>query len=112
VNLRFDAGKATVLGSTLIGSPLYGAGVDRNDRIVSLDGKSVGSQGDLDAILAARKPGDAVPLVFESRASTLNATLTLSESPRIEIVTFEKAGEPVGDEVRAFRKAWLERQEK
>ena len=40
VGLRYEAGKAAVTGVTPIGSPLYAAGVDRNDRLVSLDGRA------------------------------------------------------------------------
>ena len=105
--MRFDGGKSVVTGPTPIGSPLYAAGVDRNDRIVSLDGRAMGSADDWSAVLAAHKPGDTVPMIFESRGKTIHEMVTLGESPRIEIVTFEAAGEPVTDAVRAFRAAWL-----
>ena len=62
---------------------------------------------ELDAFVTSHKPGDAVPLVYESRGATINATLTFEENPRIEIVTFEKAGLPVSDEVRKFRERWV-----
>jgi predicted metalloprotease with PDZ domain len=62
---------------------------------------------DLAAVLAAHKPGDSVPLVYESRGQVITTTLTLAANPRIEVVTFEAAGEPVTDAVRAFRAAWL-----
>ncbi len=93
---------------TPIGSPLYDTGADRNDRIRSLDGKSVSSEAELSAILAAHAPGDRIPIVFESRGSTITTTLTLAANPRIEIVPFEAAGEPVTDAIRAFRAAWLD----
>jgi len=109
VGLRYEAGKAAVTGVTPIGSPLYAAGVDRNDRLVSLDGRALASADDWGAVLAAHKPGDPLPLVFESRGKTINAMVTLSESPRIEIVPFEAAGETVTDAIRAFRASWLGR---
>ncbi|MBK8058339.1 MAG: PDZ domain-containing protein [Gemmatimonadetes bacterium] len=103
-------GKATVTGVTPIGSPLYAAGVDRHDRLVSLDGHALASAEDWTVVLDAHKPGDVVPLVFESRGETLNVMVTMGESPRIEIVPFEAAGETVSDAVRAFRASWLGRQ--
>ena len=56
---------------------------------------------------AAHKPGDVIPITFESRGATLATTVTLTASPRLEIVPFEVAGEAMTDEVRAFRAAWL-----
>lgn len=107
VALRFEGGKAVVTAPTPIGSPLYAIGIDRNDRIVSVDGRAMTGSADWSAVLAAHKPGEVVPVSFESRGKTINEMMTLGESPRIEIVTFEAAGEPVTDAVRAFRAAWL-----
>jgi len=107
VGLRHEGGKAVVTAPTPIGSPLYAVGIDRNDRIVSLDGRALASSADWSAVLAAHKPGDVVPVIFESRGKTIHEMMTLGESPRIEIVTFEAAGEPVTDAVRAYRAAWL-----
>lgn len=107
VPLRYDGGKAVVTAPSPIGSPLYAVGVDRNDRIVSIDGRAMAGSADWSAVLSAHKPGDVVPIIFDSRGSTIHEMLTLGESPRIEIVTFEAAGEPVTDAVRAFRAAWL-----
>ncbi|MEP7384036.1 MAG: PDZ domain-containing protein, partial [Gemmatimonadota bacterium] len=108
VALRYEDGAAVVLAPTPIGTPIYTTGADRNDRIRSLDGRTLTSAADLNAVLAAHKPGETIPIVYESRGSTITASLTLTASPRVEIVTFEAAGEPVTDNVRAFRAAWLE----
>ena len=75
--------------------------------MVSLDGRALSSAADLTAVLAEHKPGDTIPLVYESRGQVITTTLTLAANPRIEIVTFEAAGEPVTDAVRAFRASWL-----
>lgn len=108
MQLRYEGGAAVVLAPTPIGSPIYATGADRNDRIRSLDGRPLSSAADLSAILAGHKPGDSIPIVFDSRGSTITTTLTLAASPRVEIVTNEAAGEPVTDAIRAFRAAWLE----
>lgn len=107
VALRYTAGAALVSGNTLIGSPLYVAGVDRNDRIISIDGRTIGSADDLNAVLAAHKPGDSAPIVYESRGQRIDVRVTFAESPRIEIVPFEKSGESVTPEIEAFRRKWL-----
>jgi predicted metalloprotease with PDZ domain len=106
--LRYEGGKALVLAPTAVGTPLYVAGVDRNDRIVSIDGRPLQSAAELTAALAARSAGETVPIVFESRGRTIEARLTLAADPRIEIVPFEAAGEPVTDAIRAVRASWLD----
>jgi predicted metalloprotease with PDZ domain len=109
VPLRYEGGKAVVLAQTPIGSPLYVAGVDRTDRIVSIDGRALASAADLTAALSARSAGATVSIVFESRGRTVEAQMTLAADPRIEIVPFEAVGEPVTDAVRAVRASWLDR---
>ena len=107
VPVRYEGGKALVTAATLMGSPVYQAGVDRNDRIVSIDGRAMAGAGDWNAVLASHQPGDAVPLVYESRGLTVRTTISFAQNPRVEIVTLEEAGEAVSDQVRAFRMSWL-----
>jgi predicted metalloprotease with PDZ domain len=104
---RFDSTGASFDGGTLIGTPLYEAGVDRGDHVTSIDGRPLRSQADIDAVLAAHKPGDAIPLRVVGRAGEREARLTLREDPHVEVVTFEDAGRPVTDEITRFRAQWL-----
>lgn len=55
----------------------------------------------------ALERGDRIALVFESRGRTIEGTVTLTANPRVEVTTFETAGRPVSEAVRAFRAAWL-----
>ena len=107
VRLEFGPDGAVVDGPTLIGTPLYRAGADNRDVLVSLDGKPVTSDSALSSILAAHKPGDHVPLTFVQRGQTKTTALVLAADPTLEIVTFEQAGMPVTPAIRAFRDAWL-----
>jgi len=107
VRFQSQDGQLFVATQTLIGSPIYEAGIDRGDRIISLDGRTVTSEADVAAILAGRSPGDRIQVTYEQRGQTRTATITLAEDPTLEVVTFEKAGMAVPDEVRAFRAAWL-----
>ena len=89
-------------------SPLYKAGVAQDDQLVNLDGVALTSTGHWDEALARHKPGDRVPLRFVRRSGeTVNATLTLEEDPRMEIVPVEKAGGTLTDDQRRFRESWL-----
>jgi predicted metalloprotease with PDZ domain len=97
----------TINGSVLIGSPLYDAGLERGDRITSLDGKALASDADLRAAIAAHKPGDKVTIGFEGRAGHRDASMTIAENPAVQVVTFEDAGMTPTDQQLAFRAKWL-----
>ena len=105
--IRYDGGQAHLVSGTLVGTPLYEAGLDRGDRIISLAGRPVRSDDDVNAVLSAHTPGDAVEIRYEQRGREVTATLRLAEDPRLEVVTFERAGRPVSAEIRRFREAWL-----
>jgi predicted metalloprotease with PDZ domain len=106
-------GAALVITSnTLIGSPLYDAGLDRGDRIVALDGAAMSSEAGFRAALAAHKPGDRVTITFEGRAGRRDANVAVAENPALQVVTFEDAGRtPTGAQL-AFRARWLGTQQR
>lgn len=105
--LNYDSTGATIAGNTIIGSPVYIAGLDRGDRILSIDGKALVSDEVFQAVKSAHKPGDEVRAEIESRGTRRDIALTFSNDPRLEIVTFEVAGREVTPEIEAFRKDWL-----
>lgn len=107
VGFTRDTGRVVIATNTLVGSPLYQAGLDRGDRIVSLDGKPLSATSDVQAIVGAHQPGDRIEVVFESRGETRTAVLVLAEREQLEVVTYEKAGLPVTEEMRALRASWL-----
>ena len=107
VQADFSQAGMTIRGSTQIGSPLYQAGLDAGDLITSLDGKVIASDSALQALRAAHHPGDTIAVEYQSRGANRTARITLTEDPRLEVVTFEEAGMPLSDEARKFREAWL-----
>jgi len=89
-------------------SQLYKAGVSQDDQLTELDGTTLTSTGAWDAALARHQPGDRVPLRFVRRSGeAVNATLTLDEDPRVEVVPVEKTGGTLTDDQRRFRASWL-----
>lgn len=96
-----------VASQTLIGSPLYEAGIDRGDRIVSLAGRTVATPADVQDILATHRPGDTLEVTFVQRGQTRTARITLAEDDRLEIVPFEDAGRELDRNTRRFRESWL-----
>lgn len=107
VNLRYDEDGATINSGTRIGSPLYEAGLDRRDRIISIGSRSLLSDDDWQAIKADHDPGDMVEIEFEQRGQHRAASLIFVDDPRLELVTYEAAGMEVTGEMREFRESWL-----
>ncbi|HEX4166692.1 MAG TPA: PDZ domain-containing protein [Bryobacteraceae bacterium] len=106
-NINFADKGAEIASNTLRDSPLYKAGLDIGDRIERWDGKQIKNSSDLDSWLAKHKPGEQVSLEAETRAGKKTVTLTFSENPALEIVTFERAGQSVTPAITAVRTAWL-----
>jgi predicted metalloprotease with PDZ domain len=94
-------------GPSIVGSPLYTAGLDLGDEIVAIGDTKVSSVADIDKALAARKPGDDVAIAFMRYGDEKKATARLIEDPRVEVVPFEKAGRTLTDAQKKFRDEWL-----
>jgi len=107
LRLAYDSGGAELRSQAIVGTPLYAAGIDRGDRIVSVGGAAVASEAAWTAALAAHKPGDTVPVVFEQRGMQRTARLTFAADPRLEAVTFESVGQQPTAKEEAFRASWL-----
>ena len=89
------------------GTPLYEAGVEKGDRIISVGGVAIASPADWDRALAPRAPGDEVEIRFIQRGRERNSRMRLVADPTLEVVRNEAAGLPVSAAQRAFRNAWL-----
>lgn len=107
-SLQGGGSAARVASLVAFESPLYKAGVEQDDQIVSLDGTLLGPAGAVDSVLSRHRPGDTVPIRYARRSGEMvEGTVTLSEDPRIEIVPVEKAGGTLTDAQKAFREEWL-----
>ena len=107
VRLAKGDGGCRVVGSTIIGSPLYAAGVDLDDEIVSVAGLPLGAPEDLAKALAGHKAGESVPVVFRRRGQETRANVSLMAPTTLEAVPVESTGAALSPEQKSFRKAWL-----
>ena len=107
VRLDIDPTGGRIDGPTLIGSPFYEAGLDRGDVVLTLDGQPLTSDSVFQAIKAAHKPGDAVPISFRARGRQSTAHVAMPADSRLEVVTYEEAGLPVTEAIQKFRQSWL-----
>lgn len=96
-----------ILTSTIMGSPVYKAGLDAGDIILKVDGKDVKEEKDFDDIVAAKSIGDKIVVDYKNRTGNHEATVTLEENPYLEVVTFEKAGKELTQNEKDFRSKWL-----
>ena len=99
--------ESVVAGATLIGSPLYRAGLDRGDRILSLDGQPVRTIDELEKIAGTKPLGTAMPIVFEQRGERRQAVVTWVENPAVQVVPYEAAGRTLTAPMQQFRERWL-----
>ena len=107
VRLDIDLAGGRIDGPTLIGSPFYEAGLDRGDVVLTLDSLALTSDSVFNAIKAAHKPGEAVPVTFRSRGKQRGAHVSMPADSRLEVVTYEEAGRPVTEAIQKFRLSWL-----
>jgi len=105
--LRFEGGGARVVAPVPFGSPLYEAGVARDDRLVSIDGRTVSSPGGLGSVLSDLDDGQEVSLEFRRRDDRLTTTLVVESDPTLELVSLERLGASPTPAQRRFRDAWL-----
>lgn len=107
VSLEFE-GKAAMIGSnTIIGGPLYEAGLDRGDEIIAIDRLKIDGQKDWDRAIERYEPGDAATIRYIQRGDERAATLTFDEDNELELVTNESADLAVSRRQLAFRRSWL-----
>ncbi|MFN2315153.1 MAG: M61 family metallopeptidase [Gemmatimonadales bacterium] len=104
---RAEMGGLLLLAGPQVGTPVYQAGMDRGDRLVSIDGREASTPAVITEVLAARRPGDTVPLTFESRGQRLAVSVVLAESPRVEVLALEEVGQTPSAAQLAFRGRWL-----
>ena len=105
--VQFEEGNTTISSNTVIGTPLYIAGLDNDDVIQQLDGKLVARPADITEILSHHKPGDVVNIQYKHRTEVKTAAVTLGENPAFMLTTYEQEGMTATNDMLEFRNAWL-----
>jgi predicted metalloprotease with PDZ domain len=111
---RGRSGQARTMGEeglpvqvSIIGTPIYKAGLDVGDVILKVDGAEVKDAQAFNELVEAKKPGDKIVVDYTNRTGAHQATVTLEESPYFEVETYEKAGKQLSEEQTEFRNKWL-----
>jgi predicted metalloprotease with PDZ domain len=108
-NVRFKTtgSEVRIDGAPAPGTPLYRAGLDNGDQIVSLGGTPITSDAEAAAALARARPGQTADITYRQRGIERHATLTFVADPTVEVVRAETAGVTPTARQLAFRTAWL-----
>lgn len=105
--LTFPDNNAVLANFTFVGSPLYQAGLDKQDVILSLDNQKITSRADIETVLTQHKPGDKVSIDFIQRGETKQTSITFIENPTWEIIPIEKTNNKLTKAQQTFRDNWL-----
>jgi predicted metalloprotease with PDZ domain len=92
---------------TLRGTPLYDAGLDVDDKILSIDNQDVRTLSELNAILDRLHSGIPVNIRYLHRNEEKTSKIVPQENPAMLVETFESAGLPVTPDMKQFRQNWL-----
>jgi predicted metalloprotease with PDZ domain len=107
-DVRFKEGAGlAILSNTIINSPLYVAGLDIDDQILKVDGKTISTQGELTSVLKTHKPEEQIAIEYRHRDEVKLGMLTLKANPKWIVELNETAGLPVTEEMKKFRSDWL-----
>ena len=105
--VRFEEdGKALIIASnTIIGSPLYQAGLDRGDELISVGRFTIDDEKDWKRALSRHDPGESTTIVYRQRGSAKRSSIVFAEDETLEIQPIED--DELSDIQTAFRDAWL-----
>ena len=104
LSLQFENPREPVIENVRNNSPAEDAGLQTNDKIVSLDGKEV-TKDSWQRILARFKPGDSVPVTVKRDRRTIKTNIVLGQPEQFDYRIDEKAD--AAAEQKQLRAAWL-----
>lgn len=107
VTLEFEGKAAIVAANSIIGSPLYEAGIDRGDQIYAIDRIRIQSQQQWDAALERYEPGDTATIHYRQREVDRSAELTFVDDDETNIEKYEDADKKASRSQLRFRDGWL-----
>ncbi len=90
-SIKFDKHNNAIISNySKQGTPIYKAGLDKNDIILSLNQESFTSQGELSKILEKYKPGSKIEILYKRFEKEIKTEIILSSDPKIETALLPK----------------------
>ncbi|OIN61141.1 M61 family metallopeptidase [Arsenicibacter rosenii] len=108
-NLRFtDTDKGLIIpANTVKNTPVYKAGLDVDDVIVSVNNQPIKTTDALRSLLSEQKPGDKLTVQYQHRGQTRTTTILTEENPNQEVIVSEKAGSTPSEADVSARTKWV-----
>ena len=103
LNVNPGVGRYRVSSATLKGTAAYEAGIDMGDYILKIGDQKLSDSVKLNDILRKYKPGQSIPIVFESKGQVKSSMVNLKESEILELVEMTKNSRKQIE----FRNNWL-----
>jgi predicted metalloprotease with PDZ domain len=103
-NISVENGIGTLRSNAIKGSPIYNAGIEATDEIISIAGKSLSGVNDVDDILKNHKPGDTIEITFRrwGKLNTVKVALVNDSAYQTGIVN------NINERIREKRSDWLD----
>ncbi|MTI88954.1 MAG: M61 family metallopeptidase [Balneolaceae bacterium] len=98
-----DDGIGTLGSNAVMGSPIYKAGIESEDKIISIAGTSLSEVENVDEILADYKPGDQVEITYSRWGTEKTVELTLAANKNYQTRLDENAS----SSAKERRAKWL-----
>jgi predicted metalloprotease with PDZ domain len=101
--IQISDGVGRLRSNALKGSAVYEAGINVNDEIMRIDGKSLDGMTSADALISSRKPGDRIEVVVRRWGQERVVQLTLGADQSVQTMIEDQADAAA----TARRAAWL-----
>ena len=101
--IRDYDGEFRLTGNARIGTPLYEAGIQSTDKIVSVAGRRLTLGDDVQELVSNRRPGQTVNIVYERWGEEKTVRVRLAANPNYKTELMRQASRNARD----LRDAWL-----
>lgn len=102
-------GGVRILSAVAPGTPAAEGGLSQDDIILTLGGRRMTRPEEVDAVLAATRPGTSLPVTFRRRGADRRASLRPEADPALAVVREEAAGGTLSARQQRLRDGWLGR---
>lgn len=103
-----EKGDALVVASTtLIGTPLYDAGIGQGDEIRRIGRFHIDSEKDYERALKRHEPGEEAVIEYRQRSETKKASVTFQTDTELKITAIEDNDGSLNEAHEEFRESWL-----
>ena len=102
--VNFAQNKPQLTGNTVINTPLYNAGIDVDDIIVSVDGNTINASEDFNRVISNHSAGEKITISYNHRGNLIDTTMVLQENPMLELFN---SNEGLNESKNSFKKSWI-----